>query len=57
MKKRKTTAVCLALCLLLNLPACAHPQQAAPPDESPKTTPATQTQPESPPPPRQTSQT
>ena len=51
MKKRKTTAVCLALCLLLNLPACAPPQQAAHPDESPKTNPTNQTQPQSPPPP------
>lgn len=51
MKKRKTTAVCLALCLLLGLPACAHPQQAAHPDEGPKTTPSSQTQPESQPPP------
>ncbi len=51
MKKRKTTAVCLALCLLLNLPACAHPQQAAHPDESPKTAPSSQTQTESQPPP------
>lgn len=42
MKKRKTTAVCLALCLLLGLPACAQTESPASPDAASTAAPESQ---------------